>query len=139
MTLYALAISTNHNREHWTRYAMQQLESLGECQFSRVYEIACRQGKGADYYNFAALLTTGADFDVLNQFLKQLEQQAGRIRPSHHIPLDIDIVAYGATLESLDPVVSRLPLSFDAVKPLSELWPDCPSAEVTMPYQIINQ
>lgn len=139
MTLYALAISSNQNREHWTRYAMQQLEHLGECRFSRVYQIPCRQGKGADYYNFAALLDTSLDFNQLNDILKQLEQEAGRIRPSHHIALDMDIVGYGATISSLQPVASRLPLPFDAVKPLSELWQDCPAADASMPYQIVNQ
>lgn len=139
MTLYALAISSNQNREHWTRYAMQQLEGLGECQFSGIYQIPCRQGKGADYYNLAVLLQTHLNFAQLDAFLKQLEVQAGRIRPSHHIPLDMDIVAYGAMISSLQPVASRLPLPFDAVKPLSELWQDCPAADTSMPYQIVNQ
>lgn len=138
MTLYALAISSNQNREHWTRYAMQQLERLGECRFSRIYQIACRQGKGADYYNFAALLDITLDFKQLNDLLKQWERHAGRIRPSHHIALDMDIVAYGHTLNTLQPVASRLPLPFDAVKPLSELWPECPSAQSTMLYQIVQ-
>lgn len=139
MTVFALAISSNQNREHWTRYAVQQLETLGKCQFSKTYQIPCRQGKGADYYNLAVLLQTHLSFKQLDAFLKQLEKQAGRIRPSHHIPLDMDIVAHGESLNLLQPVASRLPLPFDAVKPLSELWPECPSADVTMPYQIINQ
>ena len=117
---------------------MQQLEHLGECRFSRIYQIACRQGKGADYYNFAALLDTTLDFKQLNDLLKQWEQHAGRIRPSHHIALDMDIVAYGHALHALQPVASRLPLPFDAVKPLSELWPECPSAQSTMLYQIVQ-
>lgn len=138
MTLYALAISSNIERWHWSQYARQQLALLGNCQFSSIYQIPCRQGKGADYYNFAAILQTNLTIDGLSQHLKQLEQHAGRVRPSHQIPLDIDIVAYGVDLAHLELVASRLPLPFDATKPLAELWPDCPVAQVSMPYQIID-
>lgn len=138
MTLYALAISSNTVRRHWSQYARQQLVLLGDCQFSTVYQIPCRQGKGADYYNFAALLHSDLSFDCLSERLKQLEQHAGRVRPSHQIPLDIDIVAQGINLAHLELVASRLPLPFDAIKPLAELWPDCPPAEVSMPYQIVD-
>lgn len=117
---------------------MQQLSALGSCQFSCVYQIPCRQGKGDDYYNFAVLLETKLGFDELNQLLKQLEQQAGRVRPSHDIPLDIDIIAFGEDMNDLHIVASRLPLPFDAVKPLSELWPTCPSSATTMPYQMVD-
>lgn len=138
MTLYALAISSNQNREHWAQYAIQQLKSLGACHFSRIYQIPCRQGKGADYYNLAVLLQSQLNYEQLDGFLKQLEAKAGRVRPSHHIPLDMDIVALGETLNSLQAVAARLPLPFDAVKPLSELWPDCPLAEAIMPYRIVG-
>lgn len=117
---------------------MQQLGALGSCQFSSVYQIPCRQGKGADYYNFAALLSTTLDFEQLNAVLKQLEQQAGRVRPSHDIPLDIDIIAWGETVDNLQIVASRLPLPFDATKPISEFWPACPDSITTMPYQVVE-
>ena len=136
--LYALAISSNQNRTHWTQVAMQQLGALGNCEFSPVYQIPCRQDKGADYFNFAALLETTLNFDALNDALKQLEQSAGRIRPSHDIPLDIDIIAFGEKLDHLQLVASRLPLPFDAVKPLSDLWGGCPVSTSTMPYKIID-
>lgn len=138
MTLYALAISSNTARRYWSQFAQQQLALLGNCQFSTVYQIPCRQGKAADYYNFAALLHSDLSFDSLNESLKKLEQQAGRVRPSHQIPLDIDIVAHGRDVSQLNLVASRLPLPFDAIKPLAELWPDCPAAQVSMPYQIIE-
>lgn len=117
---------------------MQQLRSLGECKFSPVYQIACRQGKGANYFNFAALLETTLSFDALNDRLKQLETQAGRVRPSHDIPLDIDIIAYGETVDNFQLVASRLPLPFDAVKPLLDLWAACPASTSAMFYKIVN-
>lgn len=138
MTLYALAISSNQNRIHWTRIAMQQLSDMGECKFSNIYQIPCRQGKGKDYYNFAALLNSQLTFDALDQALKKLEAHSGRVRPSHDIPLDIDIIAFGDTLDNLQIVASRLPLPFDATKPLSELWHDCPDSSGSMPFQIVR-
>lgn len=136
--LYALAISSNQNRTHWSKVAMQQLRFLGECKFSPVYQIPCRQGKGADYFNFAALLQSTLSFDALNDALKQLETQAGRVRPSHDIPLDIDIIAYGETVDNLQIVASRLPLPFDAIKPLSDLWSACPVSTSSMFYKVVN-
>lgn len=136
--LYALAISSNQNRTHWSKVAMQQLRSLGECMFSPVYQIPCRQAKGADYFNFAALLESTLSFDALNDTLKQLETQSGRVRPSHDIPLDIDIIAFGKTVDNLQLVASRLPLPFDAVKPLSELWRECPTSSESMPFQVVS-
>lgn len=136
--LYALAISSNQNRAHWTRIAMQHLSGMGKCQFSNIYQIPCRQAKGADYFNFAALLESTLSFDALNDKLKQLETQSGRVRPSHDIPLDIDIIAYGETVDNLQLVASRLPLPFDATKPLSELWQECPINPESMPFQIVS-
>ena len=138
MTLYALAISTNQNRLHWARVAMQQLSSMGKCQFSRIYQIPCRQSKGADYYNFAALLDSQLSFAALDESLKKLEASSGRVRPSHDIPLDIDIIAFGKQLNDLKLVTSRLPLPFDATQPLSELWDECPTHREAMPFQVVS-
>ncbi|MDR9778201.1 hypothetical protein RJJ65_37320, partial [Rhizobium hidalgonense] len=62
----------------------------------------------------------------------------GRVRPSHDIPLDIDIIAYGETVDNLELVASRLPLPFDATKPLSELWRECPTSRESMPFQVVS-
>lgn len=126
MTIYALALGANTERETWLQFAMHQLEQMGSCQWSAVYEIPCRQGKGADYYNLAALLDSDIDLPSLKDQLKQLEQQAGRVRPSNAITLDIDLIAYGESLQDLTLIAKHWPLPLDVSLPLSELWPACP-------------
>jgi 2-amino-4-hydroxy-6-hydroxymethyldihydropteridine diphosphokinase len=106
--------------------AVQRLQTWGQCQFSNVYEIPCRDDKGQDYYNLAALLNSELTLSELNQRLKALEQSAGRVRPSHHITLDIDIIAVGDSIDQLQIVAKRLPLAFDVWLPLSELWSTFP-------------
>ena len=139
VTIYALAIGSNVKREHWIAFARQQLALLGQCQWSRTYEIPCRDGKGADYYNLAVLLHSALSLTALDQQLKQLEQQAGRIRPSHHIPLDIDVIASGASLQHMQIVAKKLPLAFDVCLPLSELWRDCPGSTERNRFKILNE
>ncbi len=138
MTIYALAIGSNVKREHWIAFARQQLAMLGQCQWSSTYEIPCRDGKGADYYNLAVLLHSGLALPELEQQLKQLEQQAGRVRPSHHIPLDIDMIACGESLQHLRIVAKKLPLAFDVCLPLAELWSECPASSEKKRFQVLN-
>ena len=139
MTIYALALGSNLNREHWIAFARQQLTMLGECQWSPVYEIPCRAGKGADYYNLAVLLDSPLVIADMEQRLQQLEQQAGRIRPSHCISLDIDMIAYGDSLQQMQLVAKKLPLAFDVWLPLSALWRDCPGSTEKNRFKILNE
>lgn len=139
MTIYALALGSNSQRVHWLQFAVQQLKTLGYCQISAVYEIPCRQGKGADYYNLAVLLSSEINLVALEDYLRDLEQQAGRVRPSQLITLDIDVIAHGEQLDQLQLIAKRLPLPIDVSLPLSELWDACPSAIQKMSYiQIKN-
>lgn len=139
MTIYALALGSNLNREHWISFACQQLALLGQCQWSPVYEIPCRAGKGADYFNLAVLLQSELALPDMEQRLKQLEQQAGRQRPSHCISLDIDIIAYGKSLQHMQLVAKKLPLAFDVWLPLSGLWRDCPGTSEKNRFKILNE
>lgn len=139
MTIYALAIGSNVNRAHWISFARQQLALLGQCQWSRIYEIPCRAGKGEDYYNLAVLLHTNLALAELELQLKRLEQQAGRVRPSHHIPLDIDVIACGESQQYMQLVAKKLPLAFDVCLPLAELWRDCPDSTEKNRFKILNE
>ncbi len=138
VTIYALAIGSNVEREHWIEFATRQLALLGDCEWSRIYEIPCRDGKGDDYYNVAALVYSDLSYLNFNLQLKNLEQQAGRVRPSHHIPLDIDIIAMGENIPQLQVVAKRLPLAFDVCLPLSELWAECPVSFEKKSFKILN-
>ncbi len=56
--------------------------------------------------------------------LKQMEAESGRTRPSHHISLDIDLIAWGAELNTMHFNPKKLPLALDVKIPMFDLWQD---------------
>ena len=92
--------------------------------FSSIYQIPCRDGVGADYWNSACLLTSALSVEEMVETLKKLELQSGRVRPSHHISLDIDVIAWGKDLNHMQFNPKKLPLAVDVKIPLVELWQD---------------
>ena len=120
--IYALALATNVDRELNLNQAVEGLSQLGQLQWSAIYEIPCRDQIGADYWNCAALLESNLACGEIVDALKQLELRAGRIRPSHRISLDVDLIAWGETLHEMQFNAKKLPLALDVKIPLSELW-----------------
>ena len=53
--------------------------------------------------------------------LKDLEHQAGRVRPSHKISLDIDLIAFGQNLSDLQLNQKKMPFALDVKIPMYEL------------------
>lgn len=94
MNEFALAIASNLNAQENISWAFNQLRHLGHLQQSDIFEIPCRDGVGADYLNSACLVKTSLNKSQIEQYIKNLEVQAGRIRPSHNISLDIDLIAW---------------------------------------------
>ena len=121
-TIFALALASNFQQQDNFHFAYQQLAQLGIVDFSSIYEIPCRDGVGEDYWNSACLLKSLLSIDAMIEKLKQLEQQSGRIRPSHHISLDIDVIAWGQNLNQMQFNPKKLPLALDVKIPLLELW-----------------
>lgn len=39
--------------------------------------------------------------EQIESFLKKLETDSGRVRPSHHISLDVDLIAWGSDLDHM--------------------------------------
>jgi 2-amino-4-hydroxy-6-hydroxymethyldihydropteridine diphosphokinase len=122
VTIYAIAIASNFNRLQYTQLAMRAIQQLGVCEFSPVYEIPCRDGIGADYWNCACLLESDCSVSAIEQFLKDLEMQTGRKRPSHDISLDVDLIAHGHDLQQMQFNPKKLPLAIDVVIPLADIW-----------------
>lgn len=120
--IFAIALSSNFKRQFYFDFIYQQLKSLGQVQFSSVYLIPCRDGIGEDYWNAACLLSCEYDVLHMENLAKQWEIQAHRIRPSHEISLDIDIIAYGEQLSDMQFICKKLPLPIDVKIPLGELW-----------------
>ena len=112
-TIFALALASNCEAPRQFKNAYQQIAALGEVEFSQIYLIPCRDGIGADYWNSACLLKSRLSFEQLNIILKELEVAAGRVRPSHDIPLDIDIIAWGENLAQMQFNPKKMPLALD--------------------------
>ncbi|NAR19372.1 2-amino-4-hydroxy-6-hydroxymethyldihydropteridine pyrophosphokinase [Acinetobacter haemolyticus] len=123
-TIFALALASNVQQLENFNFAYAQIMSLGTVEFSSIYEIPCRDGVGADYWNSACLLKSHFSADEIVDILKNLEQQSGRVRPSHHISLDIDVIAWGESLDQMQFNPKKLPLALDVKIPLYELWPN---------------
>lgn len=123
-TIFALALASNCEASRQFKQAYQQIAALGETQFSQIYLIPCRDGIGADYWNSACLIKSRLSYAQLNVILKEMEVAAGRVRPSHDIPLDIDIIAWGADLAHMQFNPKKLPLALDVKIPMWEIWQD---------------
>jgi len=86
--------------------------------------IPCRDGIGADYWNAACLLRSSVSSEDLIELLKQLEQASGRVRPSHQITLDVDLIAWGSDLQHMQFNEKKLPLALDVKVPMFDIWHD---------------
>ena len=120
--IFALALASNLDAEQHFTFAYTQLATLGKVQFSSVYQIPCRDGIGDDYWNSACLLKSSLNSSEIEAFLKKIESDTGRIRPSHHISLDVDLIAWGTDLDHMQFNSKKLPLALDVKIPLYELW-----------------
>ncbi|MCI3880133.1 2-amino-4-hydroxy-6-hydroxymethyldihydropteridine diphosphokinase [Acinetobacter higginsii] len=138
-TIFALALASNVQQQQNFTFAYEQLSRLGAVEFSPIYEIPCRDGIGADYWNSACLLKSRLCVDEVTEILKQLEAQSGRVRPSHHISLDIDVIAWGETLDHMQFNPKKLPLALDVKIPLYDLWQHADLAHLqSLQYPVIT-
>ena len=136
--IFALALASNqHSEQHFER-AFQQISGLGETRFSPIYLIPCRDGVGADYWNAACLVKSDLTVEQMLRFLKNMEFESGRIRPSHQITLDVDLIAWGQDLSSMQFNVKKLPLAVDVKIPLYDIWTD-DQFKVALNYTIVEQ
>lgn len=122
VTTFALALASNLNARHYLAWALQRIQTLGEIRCSQVFEIPCRDAVGADYLNMACLVDTPCHFAFIQQYLKELEQQAGRVRPSHQVSLDIDIIAWQQN-NKWHFNEKKMPFAVDVKIPMYELLP----------------
>ncbi|WP_374297579.1 2-amino-4-hydroxy-6-hydroxymethyldihydropteridine diphosphokinase [Acinetobacter sp.] len=138
MTIYAIAIATNLDKSKHLQLCLDTLKTWGSCHVSSVYEIPCRDQVGADYWNAACLLESSLTVEQVVTSLKQLEQDTGRKRPSHSISLDVDLIAWGDTFQSMQFNPKKLPLADDVVIPLSEIWQDERLNQITHDFMRID-
>lgn len=120
--IFALALASNLDQLQHFSYAFSKIRTWGKADFSNIYLIPCRDGVGQDYWNCACLLTSYSSPGEIIERLKELETASGRIRPSHHISLDVDLIAWGPDLEQMQFNEKKLPLALDVKIPLYDLW-----------------
>jgi 2-amino-4-hydroxy-6-hydroxymethyldihydropteridine diphosphokinase len=53
-----------------------------------------------------------------------MEAVSGRVRPSHQISLDVDLIAWGENLEHMQFNPKKLPLALDVKIPMFDVWKD---------------
>ncbi|AXY59808.1 2-amino-4-hydroxy-6-hydroxymethyldihydropteridine diphosphokinase [Acinetobacter sp. WCHAc010052] len=123
-TIFALALASNCNPQPNFQKTFAQIQRMGTSVFSAVYLIPCRDGIGADYWNAACLLKSELTVDEMTAILKKMEADSGRVRPSHHISLDIDLIAWGRDLTAMTFNPKKLPLALDVKIPMMEIWQD---------------
>ncbi|WP_180138763.1 2-amino-4-hydroxy-6-hydroxymethyldihydropteridine diphosphokinase [Acinetobacter sp. YH12043] len=121
-TIFALALASNcHPQQHF-QAAQQRISELGEVRFSPIYLIPCRDSIGADYWNAACLLYSEVSVQDMTDLLKQMETDSGRVRPSHQISLDVDLIAWGNDLSQMEFNPKKLPLALDVKIPMHDIW-----------------
>lgn len=120
--IFALALASNFKPQQHFTFAFSQLCEHGDVKFSAIYQIPCRDGIGETYWNAACLLYSDVSIADMMHLAKQLEQQSGRIRPSHQISLDVDVIAWGAQLSEMQFNIKKMPLAQDVKIPMADLW-----------------
>ena len=121
-TIFALALASNDHPEQHFQQVYRQIAEMGQVQFSQIYLIPCRDGVGAEYWNSACLLRSSLSVDAVVLILKDMEEKSGRVRPSHQISLDIDLIAWGDDLTDMQFNPKKLPLATDVKIPMSDIW-----------------
>ena len=121
-TIFALALASNNHPQQNFKNAFAQICHLGEVTFSKIYLIPCRDGVGADYWNAACLVKSHLSVNEMIALLKKMEADSGRVRPSHQISLDVDLIAWGTDLSQMQFNPKKLPLALDVKIPMLDIW-----------------
>jgi 2-amino-4-hydroxy-6-hydroxymethyldihydropteridine diphosphokinase len=121
---YWLALGSNDQAEPSLDFACVELAKLGEVLLSARYALPPRSGAGVEYSNMAVRLDTDLAVESIRQIIYQLEDDAGRIRKSNIIRLDIDLIAWQLFGQSVTFDQHRFPLPMDVIIPMREIWGD---------------
>jgi 2-amino-4-hydroxy-6-hydroxymethyldihydropteridine diphosphokinase len=70
------------------------------------------------------LLKSSLSVGDISVLLKNMEAASGRVRPSHQISLDVDLIAWGENLEHMQFNPKKLPLALDVKIPMFDVWKD---------------
>jgi 2-amino-4-hydroxy-6-hydroxymethyldihydropteridine diphosphokinase len=119
---YWLALGSNDQPKKSLDFACTELAKLGGTLLSSHYELPPRSGIGINYSNMAVRLDCELTIDAIKTVIYQLEDEAGRIRKSNIIRLDIDLIAWERVGDDAIFDIHRLPLPMDVIIPMTEIW-----------------
>jgi 2-amino-4-hydroxy-6-hydroxymethyldihydropteridine diphosphokinase len=119
---YWFALGSNDQAESSLDLACVELAKLGVVLLSSRYALPPRSGVGVDYSNMAVQLDSDLTVESIRQIIYQLEDDAGRIRKSNIIRLDIDLIAWQLVGQSVTFDQQRFPLPMDVIIPMREIW-----------------
>lgn len=119
VTTFALALASNFNAPFHIEWALAKLTHYDAFQVSHVFNIPCRDGVGADYLNCACIFQSTLTKNEIEAYIKQLEDMTGRVRPSHKISLDIDLIAWKTDRWYFNQ--KKMPFALDVKIPMAEL------------------
>lgn len=126
-----LSVGSNINREQNSRSAVRALrQAFGELALSPVYESAAVGFDGDPFFNFIVRVETERSITQVNEILKDIEDQHGRMRGGPKFSsrsLDIDVVTYGDYVGELEGVnLPRPELFYNAfvLLPMADLLGD---------------
>ncbi|OTG83041.1 2-amino-4-hydroxy-6-hydroxymethyldihydropteridine diphosphokinase [Acinetobacter sp. ANC 4648] len=137
-TIFALALASNCHPKQNFQTAIAQISTLGDVIFSHIYLIPCRDGVGTDYWNSACLLKSHLTVNEIMTLLKQMEADSGRVRPSHQITLDADLIAWGSDLAKMQFNPKKIPLALDVKIPMLDIWKDPKFGHVEHQFPIVS-
>lgn len=124
--IFALTLASNLDACKHLNWALEQLRTQGVLiAVSYAYEMQCRDAMGANYINAACLLKVKAlGLESLKTFIRDLEERTGRIRPSHQITLDIDLIAWKHhEVQDWQLNIQKMPFTLDVKVPLYDILP----------------
>ncbi len=123
-----LSLGSNINRKLNITSCLDSLtNAFGEIKCSPVYESEPVGFQGNCFYNLVVKIKTSLSLDELTAFLKEIEDQNGRIRGGEKFSsrtLDIDVISYDALCGAFDGVeLPRPELFYNAfvLLPMSDL------------------
>jgi 2-amino-4-hydroxy-6-hydroxymethyldihydropteridine diphosphokinase len=130
VTLLALSLGSNLQREKHIRFALSALRGLfARLEVSPVYETRAVGFEGPDFYNLVVVVDTSLDLDVVLDKLRQIEIDAGRRRDEKSFQsrnLDIDVLLFGGeNLRDQGRNIPRSEIEHAAyvLKPLAQVLP----------------
>jgi 2-amino-4-hydroxy-6-hydroxymethyldihydropteridine diphosphokinase len=130
VTLLALSLGSNLQREKHIRFALSALRGLfARLEVSPVYETRAVGFEGPDFYNLVVVVDTSLDLDVVFDKLRQIEIDVGRRRDEKSFQsrnLDIDVLLFGeASLRDQGRNIPRSEIEHAAyvLKPLAQVLP----------------